>query len=81
MEEIRKKIPQGAVELSDDMLDLVAGGADLVDERKQSLLDMMDKADQYKAAQENTRSAGQDALQNAMKQGLINSQMGTTQIR
>ena len=81
MKETLERASRGAAELSDDMLNLVSGGADVVDERKQSLLDMMDKADQYKAAQENTRSAGQDALQNAMKQGLINSQMGTTQIR
>lgn len=68
--------------LSDDMLDLVAGGADPVDERKQRLLDMIDLAEQYKAAQdsdrknkENPGSAGQHAVQNAMLQGLKNSQL------
>lgn len=63
--------------LSDDMLDLVAGGADTVDERKQSLLDMIAR---YEAAQdgggkskEGTGGAYQEAVQNAMKQGLMNS--------
>lgn len=68
--------------LSDDMLDLVSGGAgqtsNAVDERKQKLLDMMDR---YEAAQggsgkpqDNAGSAYQDAIQNAMKQQLKNSQ-------
>lgn len=68
--------------LSDDMLDLVTGGADSVDERKQRLLDMIELAEQYKAAQdsdrknkENPGSAGQHAVQNAMLQGLKNSQL------
>lgn len=77
------------LELSDDMLDQVAGGAgQTVDEARQSLLRLEALAEQYKAAQDSDRkdkadsgSTGQDAVQNAMLQGLLNSQMGTTQTR
>lgn len=78
MKETLERASRGAAELSDDMLDLVSGGADVVDERKQSLLDMIDKVDQYKADQERKakqQGAGQTALQNAMLQGLKNSQL------
>lgn len=78
MKETLERASRGAAELSDDMLDLVSGGADVVDERKQSLLDMIDKMDQYKADQDRKKKqegAGQDALQNAMLQGLKNSQL------
>ena len=77
MKETLERASRGAAELSDDILDLVSGGADVVDERKQSLLDMIDKAEQYKADQDRKKkeeSAGQNALQNAMLQGLLNSQ-------
>lgn len=71
------------LELSDDMLDLVAGGAgQTVDEARQSLMRLEELAEQYKAAQdsdrknkENPGSAGQHAVQNAMLQGLKNSQL------
>ena len=78
MKETLERASRGAAELSDDMLDLVSGGADVVDERKQSLLDMIDKAEQYKADQDRKKkeeSAAQNAVQNAMLQGLKNSQL------
>lgn len=78
MKETLERASRGAAELSDDMLDLVSGGAgQTVDEAKQSLLDMIDKAEQYKADQDRKKkeeSAAQNALQNAMLQGLLNSQ-------
>lgn len=78
MKETLERASRGAAELSDDMLNLVSGGADVVDERKQSLLDMIDKAEQYKADQDRKKkeeSAAQNAVQNAMLQGLKNSQL------
>lgn len=76
MKENLERASRGAAELSDDMLGLVAGGADAVDERKQRLLDMIAR---YEASQdgsgkskEGTGGAYQDAFQNAMKQGLMN---------
>ena len=78
MKETLERASRGAAELSDDILDLVSGGADVVDERKQSLLDMIDKAEQYKADQDRKKkeeSAAQNAVQNAMLQGLKNSQL------
>ena len=78
MKETLERASRGAAELSDDMLNLVSGGADVVDERKQSLLDMIDKVDQYKADQDRKKkeeSAAQNAVQNAMLQGLKNSQL------
>ena len=86
MKENLERASQGAAELSDDMLGFVSGGAgqtpDSVDEVRQRLMDMADMAEQYKAAQEgsgkskaDSGSAYQDAFQNAMKQGLFNSQL------
>ena len=78
MKETLERASRGAAELSDDMLNLVSGGADVVDERKQSLLDMIDKAEQYKADQDRKKkeeSAAQNAVRNAMLQGLKNSQL------
>ena len=79
MKESRERAPQGAVELSDDMLDLVSGGADQVDERKQRLLDMMARYETAQGgggnSQADSGSAGQEAVQNAMLQGLMNSQL------
>ena len=82
MKENLERAAQGAAELSDDMLGHVSGGAgQTVDEVRQSLMDMADMAEQYKAAQEgsgknkeDSGSAAQNAIQNAMKKGLLSSQ-------
>lgn len=80
MKENLERAARDAGELSDDMLDLVSGGAgQTVDEVRQRLIDM---AERYEAARdgggkskEDSGSAYQDAFENAMKQGLLNSQL------